>query len=130
VVLQVLPDIKDVLKEDAGLEFDVSKTAYLPKGISQEAVFETALNIITSTLSRASLTGDVFLTSFVPAGFVGIGVPIDTDAFVQKFVDTSCGEIIDDVEKSEAIQDGLSTIRSSGFARLPDYTGILTLISC
>ena len=52
------------------------------------------------------LCGDVSLTSFCPEGFVGIGVPIGTDAFVQNFVAKACRAIIDDVEKLDAIQDG------------------------
>ena len=33
VALQVLTEIKHVLKEDAGLELNVSKTSILPKGV-------------------------------------------------------------------------------------------------
>ena len=36
VVLQVLVELKRVLKEDAGLELNVSKTSILPKGITQQ----------------------------------------------------------------------------------------------
>ncbi len=43
--------------------------------------------------------------SLCPEGFVGIGVPIGTDAFVQNFVAKTCRGIIDDVEKLVAIQD-------------------------
>jgi Ethanolamine utilization protein EutJ (predicted chaperonin) len=49
----------------------------------------------------------VSLASFCPEGFVGIDVPIGTDAFVQNFVSKTCRPIIDDVEKLDAIQDGL-----------------------
>ncbi len=35
VALQVLAELKRVLKEDAGLELNVSKTTILPKGVSQ-----------------------------------------------------------------------------------------------
>ena len=44
--------------------------------------------------------------SFCPEGFIGIGVPIGTDAFVRTFVTKTCRDIIDDVEKLDAIQDG------------------------
>jgi hypothetical protein len=47
----------------------------------------------------AHLSVDVLLASFCPEGFVGIGVPIGTDAFVQNFVAKTCRAIIDDVEK-------------------------------
>jgi hypothetical protein len=46
----------------------------------------------------------VSLASFCPEGFVGIGVPIGTDSFVQNFVAKTCRAIIDDVEKLDAIQ--------------------------
>jgi hypothetical protein len=45
------------------------------------------------------LSGDVTLGSFCPEGFVGIGVPIVTDAFVRNFAAKTCRAIIDDVEK-------------------------------
>ena len=51
VTLQVLTDLKDVFKEDDGLDLNVPKTTFLPKGI-------------------------ISLTSFVPEVFLGIGVPI------------------------------------------------------
>ena len=35
VALQVLGDLKRVLKEDADLELNVSKTSVLPKGVNQ-----------------------------------------------------------------------------------------------
>jgi hypothetical protein len=41
-VLQVLPEIKRVLKEDAGLELNISKTDILPKDITQKAIFDVA----------------------------------------------------------------------------------------
>ena len=40
------------------------------------------------------------------SGFIGIGVPIGTDAFVRSFVAKTCRDIIEDVEKLDAIQDG------------------------
>jgi hypothetical protein len=51
------------------------------------------------------LTDDLTLDSFYPEGFIGIGVSIGTDAFVQSFVGKKCRDIIDDVEKLDAIQD-------------------------
>ena len=44
---------------------------------------------------------------FCPEGSVGIGVSVDTDTFVQNFVAKTCRAIIDDVEKLDAIEDGL-----------------------
>ena len=45
------------------------------------------------------------LDSFHPDGFVGIGVPIGTDTFVRQFVAKTCRDIIEDVEKLDAIED-------------------------
>ena len=106
VTLQVLSGLKYVLKKDAGLKFNVSKMVILTKVITQQVVFDTSLNIITPTPSLTDLNGNVSLVSFVPGGFVGIGVPIDTQTFVQKFVVKTCRVIIDDVEKLDSIQDG------------------------
>jgi hypothetical protein len=39
-------------------------------------------NIIQDKPTLAHLSGDILLASFCPEGFVGIGVPIGTDAFV------------------------------------------------
>ena len=75
-----------VLKEDAGLELNVSKTSILPKGTTQQVVFDVEHSIITASPALTQLRGDVSLASFCPEGFVGIGVPIGTDAFLQTFV--------------------------------------------
>ncbi len=106
VVLQVLAKLKHVLKQDAGLELNVSKTSILPKGVTAQAAFDVAQNIIQATPTLAHLSGDLLLASFCPQGFVGIGVPIGTDAFIQNFVAKTCRAVIDDVEKLNAIQDG------------------------
>ena len=50
-------------------------------------------------LQISHLSGDVLLASFCPEGFVGIGVPSGTDAFVQNCVVKTCRTIMDDVEK-------------------------------
>jgi hypothetical protein len=107
VALQVLAELKRVLKEDAGLELNVSKTSVLPnlKGVTQQAAFDVAHNIINSSPILAHLSADVLLTSFCPEGFVGIGMPIGTDVFVRNFVAKTCRVIIDDVEKLDVIQD-------------------------
>ena len=100
-----MAELKRVLKEDAGLKLNVNKTSVLPKGVSQQAAFDVAQKIIQATPTLTHLSGDVALGSFCPEGFVGIGVPIGTDAFVQNFVAKTCRAIIDDVEKLDAIQD-------------------------
>jgi hypothetical protein len=76
---------------------------------SVQIEFDVVQNSIqaTPTLTHLShLNGDVLLTSVCPHGFVGIGVPIGADAFVQNFVAKICRVIIDDVEKSDATQEG------------------------
>ncbi len=40
VALEVWTDLKHVLKEEDGLDLNVSKTAFLPKDISQEGVLD------------------------------------------------------------------------------------------
>ena len=65
-----------------------------------------AQTIMQATASLAHLRNDFLVDSFCPEGFIGIGVPIGTDAFVQSFVAKKCRDIIDDVEKLDAIQDG------------------------
>ena len=71
VTLQVLSDLKYVLKEDAGLKLNVYKMVILTKVITQQFLFDTSLNIITPTPSLTTLNGNVSLVSFVPEGFVG-----------------------------------------------------------
>ena len=46
VSIQVLVELKRVLKEDAGLELNVSKTSVLPKGVTHQATFDVEHNII------------------------------------------------------------------------------------
>jgi hypothetical protein len=55
--------------------------------------------------------------AFCPDGFVGIGVPIDTDAFVKQFVAKTCRDIIEDVEKLDDIQDGFIHFQFLRFVR-------------
>ena len=57
VALQVLAELKRVLKEDAGLELNVAKTCVLPKGVSQQAAFDVAQNIIQATPTLFHLSG-------------------------------------------------------------------------
>jgi hypothetical protein len=106
VALQVLVDLSHVLKEGAGLDLNISKTSVLPKGVTHQAAFDVAHRIINHNSVLTPLNADVSLDSFCPEGFVGIGVPIGTDAFVLNFEGKTCRAIIDDVEKLDAIQDG------------------------
>ena len=63
-------------------------------------------NIVGASHTLTHLSADMLLDSFCPAGFVDIGGPIGTDAFVRTFVVKTCWTIIDDVEKLDVIQDG------------------------
>jgi hypothetical protein len=107
VSLQVLVDLKSVFKTDDGLEINVSKTSILPsKGVTVQVAFDMTQTIMQAIPNLVHLSSDVLLDSFCPECFIGIGVPIDTDAFVQSFGSKTCRDIIDDVEKLDAIQDG------------------------
>ncbi len=79
----MLAELKRVLKEDAGLQLNVSETTVLPTGVTQQAAFDAAHGIINNSPALTQLRGDVSLASFCPEGFIGIGVPIGTDAFVR-----------------------------------------------
>ncbi len=52
VTLQLLTGIKRVLKEDAGLELNISKTVILPKAITQQDIFDVVNGFINTTPSR------------------------------------------------------------------------------
>ena len=86
VVLQVLAELKRVLKEDAGLELNISKTVILSKDITQQTIFDVAHAFINITPQLSQLNGELSLDSLRPDGFVGIGVPIGTDTFIRQFV--------------------------------------------
>ncbi len=105
VVLQVLVELNRVLKEDAGLELNISKTAVLSKDITQEALLDVAHTFIINSPQLTQLSRELSLDSFLPDGFVGIGVPIGTDNFVRQFVVEKCRDIIADVEKIDTIED-------------------------
>ena len=64
VALQVLAELKHVFKEDADLELNVSKTAILPKGVTQQVAFGVAQSIITDSSVLTHLKTDVTLASF------------------------------------------------------------------
>ena len=46
MALQVLAELKDVFKTDAGLELNVSKTSILPKGVTDQVVFDMSQTIM------------------------------------------------------------------------------------
>jgi hypothetical protein len=84
VALEVLSDLKHVLKEDAGLSLNFdstqkSKTKFLVKGIS-------ATRMLAANPSLDHLRPLLSPALFVVGGYIGLGVPIGTDAFIQHFV--------------------------------------------
>ena len=101
----MLAELKRVLKEDAGLELNISKTDILPKTITKQVIFDVDHGFIQVTPQLTQLSGEVSLDSFLPDGFVVIGVPIGTDTFVKQFVAKTCRDIIEGVENRDAIQD-------------------------
>jgi hypothetical protein len=80
IALQVLAELKAVFKTDAGLEFNISKSSILPKSVTDQAAFDIVRTIMQTTPTLTHLTNEVLLDSFCPEGFIGIGVPIGTDA--------------------------------------------------
>jgi hypothetical protein len=53
-------------------------------------------------------------------------VPIGTDAFVQSFVGKKCRDIIDDVKKLDAIQDGFMHFQLIRFCQATRFQGLLS----
>jgi hypothetical protein len=53
----------------------------------------------------ASIKDTITLASFTAEGYVGLGVPLGADAFVQKFVHDACQKVRDDVDKLDHIED-------------------------
>jgi hypothetical protein len=69
VDLQVLAELKRVLKEDEGLELNVYNSSILHKHITQQTVFDVTHSSIDLGLVLTQLSGDVALVSFCPEGF-------------------------------------------------------------
>ncbi len=64
ISLQVLAELKAVFKVDAGLEFNVTKTYILPKGVTDQTVFDMVQTIIPATGSLTHLRNDFLVDSF------------------------------------------------------------------
>ena len=104
VAFEVLSDIKLVLKEDAGLDIN-DKTKILVRGITAAEAHTAAQRRLTADPSLAHLGPLLTPKAFVDNGYIGLGVPIGTDAFIQHFVAKKCQEIMEDVDKLDNIQD-------------------------
>ena len=103
--LEVFADIKHVLLEDAGPDLN-DETKILVNGISAAEAHTAAQRLLTADPSLAHLGPLLAPKAFVDDGYIGLGVHIGTDAFVQHFVKKKCQEIMDDVDKLDNIQDG------------------------
>ena len=57
-------------------------------------------------ITRGDLSPLLSPASFVVDCYIGLGVPIGTDAFIQHFVKDKCQAIMEDVDKLDNIQDG------------------------
>jgi hypothetical protein len=86
VALEVLSDVKQVLKEDVGLDLSFDKAKILVKGISTTDAHAAAQLMLNTDLSLAHLSPLLSPASFVVDGYIGLRVPIGTDAFIQHFV--------------------------------------------
>jgi hypothetical protein len=95
----------EALKEDAGLVLN-DKTKILVKGISAADAHATAQRMLIADPFPAYLSPLISPSSFVVDGYIGLGVPIGTDAFIQYFVKDNCQAIMEDVDKLDNIQDG------------------------
>jgi hypothetical protein len=112
IALEVLSDIKHIIKEDAGLALNFKKTKILVKGISAADAHAAAKRMLNADPSLTHLSPLLSPAPFVVDGYIGLGVPIGTDAFIQHFVKDKCQAIeedvpaILDVDKLDNIQDG------------------------
>jgi serine acetyltransferase len=94
VALEVLSDVKQTLKEDAGLDLNFEKTKILVKGISVADAHAAVHHMINADLSLAHLSPLLPPASFVVDCYIGLGVPIGTDVFIQHFVKDKCQSIM------------------------------------
>jgi hypothetical protein len=84
--LEVFSDIKHVLKEDAVLALNFDKTKIFVKGISAADAHAAAQRMLNADPSLVHLRPVLSPASFVVDGYIGLGVPIGTDAVIQHFV--------------------------------------------
>jgi hypothetical protein len=80
--------------------------------------------------SLAHLSPLLSPASFVVDGYIGLWVPIGTDAFIQHFVKDKCQAILEDVDKLDNIQDGFihyQLIRFCQATRVQYVNGQITL---
>ena len=106
VALEVLLDIKHVLKQDVGLDLNLVKTQILVKGISAADAHFASHLMLDADPSLAHLSPLLSAASFMVDCYIGFGVPISTDALKKHFVNHRCQAIMEDVDILDTIQDG------------------------
>ena len=123
VALEVFSDIKHVLKEDAGLDLNFDKTKILIKGISAADAHAAAQRMLAADPSLAHLSPLLSPASFGVDGYVGLGVPIGTGAFIQHFVKDKCErQLWRTSTSSTTSRMPSSTTSSFAFAKLPAFS--------
>ena len=90
------------LSEDTGLDLN-DKTIILVKGISAAEAHAAAQRLLAADPSLAHILLQGLRSRRLH--YIGLGVPIGTDAFVQHFVKAKCLEIMEDVDKLDNLQD-------------------------
>jgi hypothetical protein len=108
--VEVLSDMKHVLQDDADLALNFEKSKILVPGISAADAHAAAQHMLNADPSLAHLRPVLSPASFVVDGYIGLGVPIGTDAFIQHFVQDKCHAVMEDVDKLDNIQDVSSTL--------------------
>jgi hypothetical protein len=121
VALEVLSDIKHVLREDTGLDIN-DKTKILVKGISSAEAHTAAQRLLTADPSLALLGPLLAPKAFVDDGYIDLGVPIGTDAFVQHFVKKKCQELAQGgvADSSGGVADSTLRVEMNGLEEQAD----------
>jgi hypothetical protein len=73
VALRILADLKQVFKDDAGLELNMLKTQLLVKGISNHDAYSAAKGFFENDACLSSIKDTITLASFTAEGYVGLG---------------------------------------------------------
>ena len=97
--VEVLSDIKHLRQEDADLALNFEKSKILVPGISAADAHAAAQHMLNADPSLAHLRPVLSLASFVVDGYIGLDVPIGTDAFIQHFVQDKCHAVMEDVDE-------------------------------
>ena len=104
--LEILSKLRKGFRDDAGLELNIKKTQVLCKVDVADAK-AAAQGILDNHPEWEDLTDLVTNNRFTKDGFIGVGVPLGTPAFVETFIKSKCHEIIEDIDLLDDIEDGL-----------------------